>query len=112
VIRASAAPRPAGAEEPAPARAGAICTLYRRTRFAGGVAFCVLSLAACVLVGRRLSQASWPLEGAHVPLVLFAGVAYLASFGFRAFGWHRLFPSRERPDGARCLAACGGAAAS
>jgi hypothetical protein len=37
---------------------------------------------------------------------------YLASFGFRAFGWQQLFPSRERPDGARCLASCGAAAAS
>jgi hypothetical protein len=41
-----------------------------------------------------------------------AGCCYLASFGFRAFGWRQLFPSRERPDGARSLAACGAAAAS
>jgi len=40
------------------------------------------------------------------------GGAYLASFGFRAFGWHRLFSICERPDGARCVAACGAAAAS
>jgi hypothetical protein len=45
-------------------------------------------------------------------VVFLAGAAYLGSFGFRAFGWHRLFPSCERPDGARCLAACGAAAAS
>jgi uncharacterized membrane protein YbhN (UPF0104 family) len=99
-------------EELALAPAGAFRTLYRTTRFAAGIAFCVLSLGACVLVARRLSDASWPLEGAHVPLVFLAASAYLASFGFRAFGWHRLFPARERPDGARCLAACGAAAAS
>lgn len=52
------------------------------------------------------------MEGGHVPLVLLAGGFYLASFGFRAFGWHQLFPSCERPDGARCLAACGASAAS
>jgi hypothetical protein len=81
-------------------------------RLLGGVAFCLLSLGACVLVARHLSDASWPLEGAHVHLVFLAGCSYLAGFGFRAFGWHQLFPSRERPDGARCLAACGAAAAS
>ena len=83
-----------------------------RARLFGGLAFCLLSLAACVLVARHLSDASWPLDGAHVPLVFLAGGSYLASFGFRAFGWHQLFPSRERPDGARCLAACGAASAS
>jgi hypothetical protein len=86
-------------------------TSHRR-RLLGGVAFCLLPLGACVLVARHVSDASWPLEGAHVPLVFLAGCSYLASFGFRAFGWHRLFPSSERPDGARCLAACGAAAAS
>src|SRR4029453_15990769 len=104
--------RAVGVEHAAPPPAGALRTLYRRTRVAGGIAFCVLSLGACVLVARRLSEASWPLDGAHLPLVLLAGAAYLASFGFRAFGWHRLFPSRERPDAARCLAACGAPAAS
>jgi hypothetical protein len=81
-------------------------------RLLGGLAFCLLSLGACVLVARHLSDASWPLEGAHVHLVFLAGCCYLAGFGFRAFGWRQLFPSRERPDGARCLAACGAAAAS
>jgi hypothetical protein len=85
---------------------------YRHAKFISGVALCLLSLGACVLVGRHLSDASWPLEGADVRVVFLAGGAYLASFGFRAFGWHRLFPTRERPDGARCLAACGAAAAS
>ena len=87
-------------------------TLYRRARVLGGFAFCVLSLGACVLVARRLTGASWPLQGAYIPLVGAAGGAYLASFGFRAFGWHHLFPPHARPDGARCLAACGAAAAS
>jgi hypothetical protein len=84
----------------------------RGRRLLGGLAFCLLSLVAAALVARHLSDASWPLEGAHAPLVLLAGCAYLAGFGFRAFGWHQLFPSHERPDGARCLAACGAAAAS
>ena len=84
----------------------------RRWRLLGGLAFSLLSLTAFVLVARYLSDASWPLDGAHVFLVFLAGSSYLASFVFRAFGWHQLFPSSERPDGARCLAACGAAAAS
>jgi hypothetical protein len=83
-----------------------------RRRLLGGIVFSLLSLGACVLVARYLSDTSWPLEGAEVSLVFLAGGAYLASFGFRAFGWHQLFPSCERPDGARCLAACGASAAS
>jgi hypothetical protein len=83
-----------------------------RWRFVGGLAFSLLSLAACFLVARHLTDASWPLDGARVLLVFLTGGLYLASFGFRAFGWQRLFPSCERPDGARCLASCGAAAAS
>jgi Lysylphosphatidylglycerol synthase TM region len=83
-----------------------------RRRVLGGLAFSLLSLGACVLIARHLSDASWPLEGAHALLVFLVGCSYLASFGFRALGWHLLFPSRERPDPARCLMACGAAAAS
>jgi hypothetical protein len=83
-----------------------------RWRLFGGVAFSLLSLGACVLVARLLSDASWPLDGARVSLVLLAGGSYFASFGFRALGWQQLFPVRERPDAARCLASCGAAAAS
>jgi hypothetical protein len=90
----------------------AIHDSLRRWRLLGGLAFSLLSLGAFVLVARYLSDASWPLDGAHVPLVFIAGCSYLASFGFRAFGWHQLFPRSERPNGARCLAACGAAAAS
>ncbi len=83
-----------------------------RWRLFGGLAFSLLSLGACLLLARLLSGASWPLDGARVSLVFIAGGLYLASFGFRAFGWRQLFPCRERPDGARCLASCGAAAAS
>jgi uncharacterized membrane protein YbhN (UPF0104 family) len=86
--------------------------LKRRGSLIGGIAFCVLSVAACALVGRRLTHTSWPLQGAHVPLIFAAAGAYLASFAFRGVGWHHLFPTRERPGRARCVAACGAAAAS
>ena len=78
----------------------------------GGIAFCSLALGASFVLARHLTSASWPLQNADVAFVFGAGAAYLASFGFRALGWQRLFPSRQRPDCARCLAACGASAAS
>ncbi len=84
----------------------------RRLRLATGVAFCVLAVASCALLGRRLTSTSWPLQHADMVLVLFAGLAYLMSFVLRALGWRRLFPGSDRPDRSRCLAACGAAAAS
>ncbi len=73
---------------------------------------CGIGLAAAVLVGRRITRTSWPLDGAEVELVVGAAGAYFASFVFRALGWQRLFPAASRPDRSRCLAACGAAAAS
>jgi hypothetical protein len=76
------------------------------------VAFAVLTVAAAILVGRRLTQASWPLDHAQPSLVAAAALSYLASYFFRARGWHRLFLPGECPDQARCLASVGAAAAS
>jgi uncharacterized membrane protein YbhN (UPF0104 family) len=84
----------------------------RCRRFVGGAVFTLVSVAAAVLVGRRLTHSSWPLAHAEPFLVGAAALSYLASFVFRARGWHRLFPSRECPDQARCLASVGAAAAS
>jgi Lysylphosphatidylglycerol synthase TM region len=84
----------------------------RPRRFVAGIAFALLTVAASVLLGRRLTQSSWPLEHVRPLLAAAAGFAYLASFVFRARGWHRLFPPGRCPDQARCLASVGAAAAS
>ena len=84
----------------------------RPRRFVAGVAFALLTVAASVLLGRRLTHSSWPLEDVRPLLAAAAGFAYLASFVFRARGWHRLFPPGQCPDQARCLASVGAAAAS
>ena len=76
------------------------------------IVVCAIGVVVAVLVGRRLTSTSWPLEGARIELALAAGAAYLASFVFRALGWQQLFPATARPDRSRCLAACGAAAAS
>jgi hypothetical protein len=77
-----------------------------------GAALAALTLAAGALVARRLTHTSWPLQRAHMGLVALAASFYFASFILRALGWQKLFPAPGRPDRARCLAACGAAAAS
>ena len=84
----------------------------RRGRYAAGAAFAVVTITACVLVGRHLTHSSWPLAHAKTLPVAFAAVCYFASFILRARGWHRLFPREQQPDQARCLASVGAAAAS
>lgn len=81
-------------------------------RLVTGVAFALLAIAASVLVARRLTDSSWPLANVRPLLAAAAGFAYVASFVFRARGWHRLFPPGQCPDQARCLASVGAAAAS
>jgi hypothetical protein len=74
--------------------------------------FALLTIGATVLLARRLTNTSWPLQHAHMGLVVGAMAFYFASFVLRALGWQRLFPASTRPDRARCLAACGASAAS
>jgi hypothetical protein len=89
-----------------------LAALRPRARLVAGLAFTLLTVAAAILVGRRLTHASWPLDHAQPALAAAAALSYLASYLFRARGWHRLFPTGECPDQARCLASVGAAAAS
>src|SRR6266567_1574477 len=84
----------------------------KRGRLLVGGAFAALTLTGCVLFARHLTHTSWPLQRAHMGLVALAGGLYFASFILRALGWQKLFSARARPGRARCLAACGAAAAS
>lgn len=83
-----------------------------RRRLILGIAFAFVTLGASLLVARRLTDSSWPLDHAEPALVAAAAVAYLGSLVFRARAWHRLFPRAECPDQARCLVSVGAAAAS
>ncbi|MFN2467319.1 MAG: lysylphosphatidylglycerol synthase domain-containing protein [Gaiellaceae bacterium] len=77
------------------------------------IAFNVVSIGIAVVVGTlaaiHFSQEGWPLARASIGGVLGAGALFLLAFGFKAFGWHRLFAPHERPD-PMALAAAGGAA--
>jgi hypothetical protein len=81
----------------------------RRRPLIVGMAFALVTVVASLLVARRLTDSSWPLDHAEPALVAAAAVAYLASLFFRARAWHRLFPRSECPDQARCLASVGAA---
>jgi hypothetical protein len=85
---------------------------WRPPRFVTGGAFALLTVAASVLLARRLTHASWPLDGVEPFLAAAAASAYLVSFVFRARAWRRLFPPDECPDHAGCLASVGAAAAT
>jgi uncharacterized membrane protein YbhN (UPF0104 family) len=86
-------------------------TPRRRRVLAGGI-FAVITTAAAVLLGQKLTHTSWPLAHARTMLVADAAVCYFASFVLRARGWHRLFPPEQQPGQGRCLASVGAAAAS
>jgi hypothetical protein len=81
-------------------------------RLVAGAVFAVITVAAGVLIGRRLTDSTWPLAHAHAVLVASAAACYFASYILRARGWHRLFPREQQPDQGRCLASVGAAAAS
>jgi Lysylphosphatidylglycerol synthase TM region len=84
----------------------------RARRVVFGTVFGAIGVAAAVLVARRLTHSSWPLEHARPVLVATAGLCYFASLVLRARAWRLLFPRLERPRQAGCLASVGAAAAS
>ena len=69
----------------------------------------LLALALALVAARHFAAVGWPLGGADVSLVAGAGLLFVLAYGFKAFGWHRLFAPHERPR-ALALAAAGGAA--
>src|SRR6266498_3197877 len=83
-----------------------------RRRLIASFVFAAVTLGACVLLAKRFTHTSWPLQRANLGLVGGAVALYFASYVFRALGWQKLFPAASRPDRARCLAACGASAAS
>jgi uncharacterized membrane protein YbhN (UPF0104 family) len=81
----------------------------RRVRIAVNAFFVIGALTAAVLTGLHFLHSGWPLAHANPYLVGTAGVLFIAAYGFKAWGWQRLFPEGQRPE-ALTLAAAGGAA--
>src|SRR6266545_4173451 len=81
----------------------------RRARIAFNVVSGVVAIVVGIMTTRHFIANGWPLGHAKVLGVLAAGGLFLAAFGFKAWGWHRLFRHDQRP-GMLGLAAAGGAA--
>src|SRR6266542_1409516 len=81
----------------------------RRARIAFNVVSATVAVAVGLLTTRHFVNNGWPLGHADVFGVVAAGLLFLAAFAFKAWGWHLLFRSDDRPH-RLALAAAGGAA--
>jgi Lysylphosphatidylglycerol synthase TM region len=80
-----------------------------RGRLAVSLGFAVVTTAILALAGRSLIDSGWPLAHGNPILVAVVGLLFVLAYGFKAYGWHRLFRANERP-GPFALAAAGGGA--
>jgi len=80
-----------------------------RGRLAVSLALAFVTTAILALAGRSLIDSGWPLGPGNPGLVAAAGLLFVLAYGFKAYGWRRLFRANERP-GPLALAAAGGGA--
>lgn len=69
----------------------------------------LLAVGVAVLAARHFAETGWPLAHADLRLLAAASGFFLLAYLFKAYGWHRLFATAERPR-RLALAAAGGAA--
>jgi Lysylphosphatidylglycerol synthase TM region len=81
----------------------------KRGRLAVSLGFAVVTTAVLAVVARSLIDSGWPLANGNPALVAAAGLLFAVAYGFKAYGWRRLFRRTERP-GPLALAAAGGGA--
>ena len=81
----------------------------RRFRLAAGALSSILAAALLALAIRHFVTSGWPLAGGNPLVIVGAGLLFLVAYGFKAYGWRRLFRAEERPC-ALALAAAGGGA--
>jgi hypothetical protein len=81
----------------------------KRGRLAVSFGFAIVTTAILAVVGRSLMHSGWPLAHGNPALVAGAGLLFALAYGFKAYGWRRLFRTGERP-GPLALAAAGGGA--
>ena len=80
-----------------------------RGRLAVSVGLAIVTTTILAAAGRSLLDAGWPLAHGNPALVAAAGLLFVLAYGFKAYGWRRLFRADERP-GPLALAAAGGGA--
>jgi hypothetical protein len=85
------------------------CSCSRRGRLAVSLGISIVTTAILVVAARSLIDDGWPLSQGHPGLIAAAGVLLVLAYGFKAYGWRRLFRPSERP-GPLALAAAGGGA--
>jgi hypothetical protein len=81
----------------------------RRFRFAAGVVSSLLAAALLAVAIQHFATTGWPLADGNPLVIVSAGLLFLLAYGFKAYGWRRLFRAGERPS-ALSLAAAGGGA--
>jgi uncharacterized membrane protein YbhN (UPF0104 family) len=81
----------------------------RRAKLVFNLASAAVAATIGTLAALHFQREGWPLAHADALGLALAGVLFLVAYGFKAFGWHRLFAPHERPD-PLALAAAGGAA--
>jgi hypothetical protein len=81
----------------------------RRGRLAVSLGLAILTTAILAVAGRSLVNSGWPLAHGNPVLVTVVGLLFVLAYGFKAYGWGRLFRASERP-GPLALAAAGGGA--
>jgi uncharacterized membrane protein YbhN (UPF0104 family) len=92
------------------ARSALVClSCSRRGRLGVSLGISILTTAILVVAARSLIDDGWPLSHGHPGLIAAAGVLLVLAYGFKAYGWRRLFRPSERP-GPLALAAAGGGA--
>ncbi len=84
-------------------------TRSKRGRIGVSLSLALVTTAILGLASRSLLDSGWPLAHGNPVLVAAAGLLFVLAYGFKAYGWRRLFTVNERP-GAFALAAAGGGA--
>jgi hypothetical protein len=81
----------------------------KRARLVVSLGFAVVTTGVLAVVARSLVHSGWPLGGGNPALVAAAGLLFVVAYGFKAYGWRRLFRTSERPAPLALAAAGGGA---
>jgi uncharacterized membrane protein YbhN (UPF0104 family) len=83
--------------------------LSRRGRIVLTAGFGTVAVVITVLAARQFAEAPWPLSRGNPGLLVAAGALSLLGYGFKAYGWQRLFATEVRPQPLALAAASGGA---